>query len=265
MDKKIIIVGYGIVGTAEYDRLFEKYHPDVLDLKFAMIDHVQMSFELGLEEIKHIKYDLAIIAVPTPLDQKSGILDCHYVEEAIQEVNANIYLVKSTTKVGYCDYLATQTGKRIVHSPEHSGITQHSNNFSYDFTILGGDTEDCQVVQEIYQEIFDARHIFRYLTRSESEASKFVVNCYLPNNVSFWDSIWESCNKLGICFENVREAALLDQRIPRPHSAVYPSHPYCDSPCFNKDEISFANQADNEYLKTSYNYNEKMKKKYKKD
>jgi len=257
------------LGKLEYDVLFERYTPDILDLNGSMLfstgKQELLKFEDALERIKDVEYDLAIVAVPTPYDKESGVLDCHLVYDAINEVNAKIYLIKSTVNVGYCDYLVEQTSKHIIHSPEHSGATQHCNNFSYDFTILGGDVEDCQKVQEIYQEVFDARHIFRYVTRKEAEAAKLTENAYLANTVSFWTSIWEGCQKLGICFENVREATLLDERIPRPHSAVYPSHPYWDSHCFNKDERAYANQTDNEYLKSTYKYNEMMKKKYKKD
>ena len=42
-----------------------------------------------------------------------------------------MYLIKSTVAVGTCDKIAMDTGKRIVHSPEHSGATQHCNNFEY--------------------------------------------------------------------------------------------------------------------------------------
>jgi len=266
-NKKIIVIGYGIVGKLEYNILFNKYVPDVLDLEFAIINGEFKTQKIteSINELKTTNYDLAIVAVPTPYDEKIGLLDCHLVYDAVQEVNAKIYLIKSTTNIGYCDYLALQTGKHIIHSPEHSGATQHCNNYNYPFTILGGDVEDCQVVQEIYQEIFDARHIFRYVTRKEAEAAKLTENAYLANTVSFWTSIWEGCQKLGICFENVREATLLDERIPRPHSAVYPSHPYWDSHCFNKDEPAYANQTENEYLKNTYRYNEMMKEKYKKD
>jgi len=265
--KNIIIIGNGIVGKLEYNVLYDTYFPDILDLGYLIKDgNIKcQSIEKSVEELKDIEYDLAVIAVPTPFDPSTGLLKCDYVEDAVNEVNAKIYLIKSTTNVHFCDYLATKTGKRIVHSPEHSGATQHCNNFTYNFTILGGDNKDCSEIQEIYQEIFDARHEFIYLTRAEAETSKFVENCYLPNNVSFWDSIWESCNTLNVCFEKVREAVLKDERIPRPHSAVYPSHPWWDSHCFNKDERAFANQSNNEYLKNTYEYNEKMKKKYKKD
>ena len=263
MNKRIIIVGYGVVGQLEYNVLREKYFPEILDLNQSFVNKTPMTFELALEEVKNITYDLAIVAVPTPYDENVGVLDCHLVYDAISEVNAKVYLIKSTTNIGYCDYLALQTGKHIVHSPEHSGATQHCNNFNYKFTILGGNVEDCQFVQEIYQEVYDARHIFRYVTRSEAESAKLVENAYLANTVSFWTSVWESCQNKNVCFENVREAVLLDPRIPRPHSAVYPSHPYWDSHCLNKDEIAYANQTDNEYLKNTYYYNEKMKRRYK--
>ena len=265
-DYKIIVIGYGIVGKLEYNVLFDRYVPDVLDLDFAIIDgefKVQ-KIAKSINELKNTNYDLAIVAVPTPYDENTGVLDCHLVEEAVNEVNADIYMIKSTTNLGYCDYLQLQTGKHIIHSPEHAGATQHCNNFEYNFTILGGDVEDCQKVQEIYQEIFDARHVFRYVTRKEAEAAKLTENAYLANNVSFWTSIWEGLTKQGICFENVRECVTMDPRISRAHSSVYPSHPYWDSHCFNKDMPAYANQIDNQYLKDSYKHNQEMKKKYKK-
>lgn len=187
--KRIVVVGFGVVGKLEYNVLFEKYSPDILDLNGSMLfstgNHELLKFEDALEKIKDVEYDLAIIAVPTPYDKESGVLDCHLVYDAIQEVNANIYIIRSTVNVGYCDYLVGQTGKHIIHSPEFYGATQHCNNYEFPFTILGGDVEDCQVVQEIYQEIYDARHIFRYVTRKEAETAKFVENCYLPTVVSF--------------------------------------------------------------------------------
>jgi len=264
-DYKIIVIGYGIVGKLEYKVLFSKYILDVLDLDFAVINGECKTQKIteSINELKNINYDLAIVAVPTPYDEQAEVLDCHLVYDAVKEVNADIYLIKSATNIGYCDYLQLQTGKHIVISPEHAGATQHCNNFEYNFTILGGDVEDCQKVQEIYQEVFDARHIFRYVTRREAEAAKLTENAYLANNVSFWTSIWKGLTEKGICFENVRECVTMDPRIPREHSAVYPSHPYWDSHCFNKDVLAYANQTDNQYLKDSYKNNQQMKDRYK--
>ena len=267
INKRIVIIGgNGIVGKIEYNTLYKKFLPDILDYSGSLFDGKQCSFNEAVENMQQVVYDLAIVAVPTPFDEKSGILDCHYVYDAVEEVNAKIYLVKSTTNIGYCKYLSLVTGKHIVHSPEFAGDTQHCNNFTYNFTILGGAVEDCQVIQEIYQEVYDATHIFMYLNQSESEYTKFLENGWLATNVGFWTHAWEGAQGFeDICFEKVRQAVLLDPRIPNTHSCVYPSHPYYVSKCFDKDVPADANQTNNQFLKDVVKNNEILKQKYRKD
>lgn len=101
INKRIVVVGgNGIVGKIEYNTLYKKYLPDILDYSGSIFDGAQMSFNEAVDYMQQIVYDLAIVAVPTPFDEKSGVLDCHYVYDAVQEVNAKIYLIKSTTNIG---------------------------------------------------------------------------------------------------------------------------------------------------------------------
>ena len=261
--QKIIVVGLGIVGKIEYDVLYKKFHPDFLDkAKESLIEGQFLSFDGALKKVKNIKYDLAIIAVPTPLVEETGKLDCSIVSEAIQEVNAEVYLVKSTLNVGYSNYLKKVTGKRIVHSPEYSGATQHCTNFEYNYTILGGDKKDCQYIQQIYQEVFDARHVFEFVDNSTAELIKLTENAWLATKVSFFNSIWEYCQEKNISYEEVRKCIVLDPRINPAHTFVYDKHPFWDSHCFNKDVPALANDSNNIILKTIVDYNNKMKEKY---
>lgn len=248
--EKILIVGYGIVGKLEY-KILEKLKPDIYD-----------KYNLEVNTKKDCCYDLAIISVPTPT--VDGLCDVSAVWDAINENDAKVYLVKSTVSVGTCDEIYKKTGKRIVHSPEHSGATQHCNNFDYNFTILGGDKSDCQFVQQIYQKVFDARHIFKFVDRKTSELSKYMLNSFLATKVSFCVSFWEICQKLGLSYEELRECFLLDSRIGRPHTFVYDNEPYWDSHCFNKDVPAIANQFESKILKNIVNYNNELKERYKK-
>jgi len=265
---KITVVGMGIVGKLEYDILKDKFDPDFHDkFKESKINgETYASPENDVIKkslLNKIKYDLAIIAVPTPLKEDNSELDCSIVEEAINSVKAEVYLIKSTLNVGFSQYLKDKTGKRIVHSPEYSGATQHCTNFEYNYTILGGDKKDCQYVQQIYQEVFDARHVFEFVDNSTSELIKLTENSWLATKVSFFNSIWEICQEKGIPYEEVRKCVVLDPRINPAHTFVYDKHPYWDSHCFNKDVPALANTFNNSILKEIVRYNNEMKDRYK--
>ena len=236
MGNKIIIIGYGVIGKLEY-KILEKLKPYIYD------KYNQSNNTANLEE----EYDFAIICVPTPL--KDNSCDTSEVWNAVNEVKAKIYIIKSTVAVGTCDKIAVATSKHIVHSPEHSGATQHCNNFEYNFTILGGDKKDCYKVQQMYQEVFDARHTFKVVDRQTSELSKYMLNSYLAMKVSFCSQFWKVCQELDIPYEELRECFTLDPRINSAHTFIYDEHPYWQSHCFDKDIPSIMNQFDMELLK----------------
>jgi len=91
------------------------------------------------------KYSIAFICVDTPKNEKS-LCDTTEVKNAIMENNADIFVLKSTILPGTVDKLCEETGKKVIFSPEYYGETQHCNNFTFDYTILGGDKVACRKV-----------------------------------------------------------------------------------------------------------------------
>lgn len=269
---KTVIVGMGIVGKNIYDELI-RLNPDYIDINTGSEIHLQdglprkMAFQQSIEHLKvnGIKYDLAIICVPTPLKDNKKDLNMSYVFDAINEVDADIYLIKST--IGVDDYYSIKysTKNRVVFSPEYYGNTQHNKNFEFNYTILGGDKEDCIQVQQILQKVYDARHTFRLVSPEVAIATKFMENSYLANIVSFCNQFYELCNKLGIDYEDVRECFILDPRVNPSHTFVYREHPYYESICLDKDVPTIANQYELELLQDMIKFNEKQKDKYKGD
>ena len=240
-----IIIGYGVVGHNLKEEL-AKLQPDVYD-KYLNI---------GTNEGFH---DVAFICVPTPL-KENGTLDMTEVFNAIYDNEADIYVIKSTVLVGTTDMLREVTGKNVVFSPEYYGGTQHCNNFDFPFTILGGERKDCIAVQQLLQNVYDARHVF-YLTDSKTaEICKFMENSWLAYKVTFCTEFYKIAEKFGVDYEVLRECFLLDPRVNRAHTFVYREHPYYSSHCLDKDVPSIANQADSELLKMVVEYNEKKKK-----
>ena len=239
-----LIIGCGVVGSNLYEEL-KPLNPDRCD-KYKSIRK------------KQSQHDVGFVCVDTPL--VDGVVDCSEVENAISENDCDVYVIKSTVFVGFVDYLKRKTGKRIVFSPEYYGGTQHCNNFDFNFTILGGDKKDCLAVQQILQNVYDARHTFRIVDSRTAEMAKFMENAWLAYKVNFCVEFAEAANKCGVNYEELRELFILDPRVSPAHTFVYNEHPYYDSHCLNKDVPSIANQFDMKTLKFIVDLNEARKK-----
>lgn len=245
--KSVLIVGYGVVGHNLAKEL-EKLQPDIYD-----------KCKIEANTKRNIKYDFCFICVDTPYISKENICDISQVKNAIYENNANIYIIKSTVLPQTTNTLALTYNKRIVFSPEYYGGTQHCNNFKFDFTILGGQKEDCLKVQQLLQEVYDARHIFRIIDSTTAELTKYMENSYLAMMNSFCVQFYNACNKLGIHYEDLRELFVLDPRINPSHTFVYDEHPYWDSHCLNKDVPAIAEFLDLELLQSIIQFNNRQK------
>lgn len=221
--KNSLIVGYGTVGHNLHKEL-NKLNPDIYD-----------KFKLEVNTKKNIKYDFCFICVNTPYIDENNVCDISQVKVALQENDADIYVIKSTILPGTVDKLKTEFKKRIIFSPEYYGGTQHCNNFNFDFTILGGEKTDCLKVQQLLQEVYDARHTFRIVDSKTAELCKYMENSFLATKVAFCVQFYEMCKQLGINYEELRELFILDPRVNPSHTFVYEEHPFYKSDCFDKD------------------------------
>ena len=214
MDRKAtLIIGYGIVGHNLAQEI-KNLEPDVFD-----------KYKMECNTKRDIKYDIAFICVDTPL-LSNYQLDITEVINAILENESEIYIIKSTCPVGTVDQLKQETGKRIIFSPEYYGATQHCNNFDFNFTILGGDKEDCVEVIQLLQHCYDGRHTFRMTDAKTAELVKFMENSYLATKVSFCNQFYNISQRYGISYEELRELFILDKRMGDSHTFVYKDKPY---------------------------------------
>ena len=239
----VLIIGCGVVGSNLYDEL-KSLNPDRCD-KYKRIQK------------KHAQHDVGFVCVDTPL--VNGSLNCSEVVNAINENDCDVYVIKSTVPVGFVDKIKEETGKRVVFSPEYYGGTQHCNNFDFNFTILGGSKKDCLAVQQVLQNVYDARHTFRIVDSRTAEMAKFMENAWLAYKVNFCVEFAEAAKQCGVEYEELRELFVLDPRVNASHTFVYNDHPYYDSHCLNKDVPSVANQFDMKTLKFIIELNDKRK------
>lgn len=165
--KKILIVGYGVVGS-NLARELDVLKPAIYD-KYKQIDTREEGY----------RYRVAFICVDTPYSPENPC-DVSEVIHAIRENDADVYVLKSTILPGTTDTLSRGMDKKIIFSPEYYGGTQHCNNFDFDFTILGGEKETCLKVIQILQRVYDGRHQFRITDAKNSRTGKIHGKC-LPH------------------------------------------------------------------------------------
>lgn len=245
-----LIIGYGTVGH-NLEKELSNIKPDIYD-----------KYNKKVDTRRNIKYDLCFVCVDTPMKDDYS-LDITEVKNAINENNGDIFIIKSTCPIGTVEKLKEETGKRIIFSPEYYGGTQHCNNFEFNFTILGGDKEDCLPVIQELQKCYDGRHTFRITDSKTAELVKFMENSFLATKVSFCNQFYNLCEKYNTSYEELRELFILDPRVNPSHTFVYKEKQYWDSHCLNKDVPHLAYSSNAELLKSICSFNEKQKEKEK--
>lgn len=232
----VLVVGCGVVGKNLVKEI-SALRPDIYDKYIPQYNTK-----------RDIVYDFAFICVNTPHTENADC-DLTAVKEAIRETNANIIILKSTVLPGTTDALREEFKRPIIFSPEYYGNTQHNRNFDFNFTILGGEKYYCKKVQQLLQNVYDARHTFRIVSSTTAEDVKYMENCYLAMINAFCTQFYEIAQKTGVDYEDLRELFILDPRVNPSHTFVYDEHPYYDSMCLNKDVFAIANKMDAKLLK----------------
>lgn len=242
----VLIIGVGTVG-GNLAKELAVLKPHLYD-KYKCIDTRQDG----------LRYDAAFVCVDTPMTEESAC-DLSEVRSAILENDAGVFVIKSTVLPGTTKQLADETGKNVIFSPEYYGGTQHCNNFSFPFTILGGKKEDCVKVVQILQHVYDGTHSFRITDSRTAELAKYMENAYLAMKVSFCQQFFDIAEKTGVCYEELRELFTLDPRVEASHTFVYRDRPYWDSHCLNKDVRTIAEAHDARLLLDIIEFNESRK------
>jgi UDP-glucose 6-dehydrogenase len=129
----ILIAGFGNVGKH-------------IKNEFADAE-IYDKFREEYKQLKNEKYDFCFVCVPTEF--VNGKIETSAVENVLQEVDAEIYIIKSAVPIGFC---SSVENKNIVYSPEFWGNTQHAKQ-EPDFLILSGSRTNTEKVAILYYTI----------------------------------------------------------------------------------------------------------------
>ena len=260
MSKKILLCGYGAIGSRMYPDYKALGDVTVYDPKFKNTkDLPGDNFYGDFDEIKKLgKFDFAILALPTPT--VNGQCDTSIVKNVIYDLKdvVDVIIVRSTVYVGFMDEIKKEVSN-VVFSPEFYGTTQHQ--VINDFLILAGDRDLTRKVAQLWwgAKKGDFKIKF-YDDMKTAELIKYMENCFLALKVVFCNSFYFACKKAGVEYDDVREGWLMDSRVNPSHTIVYDDHHFYDSHCFNKDVPAFANQFDDPLMKRVVEINDERRK-----
>ena len=255
----VLIIDFGVVGKNLYKEL-SVLDPDCID---------KYKHNAPAHPDSQKLYDIAFICVDTPFTSENPC-DRTEVYNAIEENKKylkpnGVFDIKSTVLPGTTDFINKNYGVNAIFSPEYYGGTQHCNNYTFDFTILGGEKEQCKKVVQALQKVYDGRHSFRIVDSRTAELVKYMENAWLATKVSFCSQFAEIAEQEGVNYEELRELFILDPRVNPSHTFIYDEHPYWESHCLDKDVPAIALEEDAWFLNAVCRYNEYRKKKISKE
>lgn len=210
-EKKIGIVGIGMVGGA-LKRYFEKQGIEVLCYDKGK--------NMGsLEEVNEA--DIVFVCVPTPFDKEKGF-DSSFVEETCRNLQGEkVIVIKSTVVPGTTEKLQKKyPHHKFLFNPEFLTEITAEQDMSYpDRQIVGYTDRSYNVAGEIMQ-LLPLAPFERIMPATEAEMVKYFGNTWFAVKVIFANQMYDLCDKIGLDYDRVMEAASADKRVGRSHLKV---------------------------------------------
>ncbi len=215
---KIGVIGVGIVGGATA-KVLGKAHEIFLYDKFKN----EYNSEENLKKLI-LNSEIIFICVPTPM-KITGEIDYSSIDSSIEqiireamEINRNpqdiLIVIRSTAVSGSTDKLSWKYPLRFAFNPEFlrekHAVEDMENT---DRIVIGAnDEKSIRQLEDVYKPIFpNAKYVI--VTRKEAEMIKYVANITLAGQISLANEIYQICKAVGVNYNIIKEAILLDKRI----------------------------------------------------
>lgn len=232
MQAKAVVVGLGHVGTqlvgllntsdwavVAYDKKSASPYPeeDVRDADLVAVCVNAQNKDCGGQDLTDIK--LALERIP----------------------RGKLVVLRSTLLPGTADRLRSDYGHQLISWPEFFGETPYANHYWPDstgqvpFQIVGGEPADRRLFNDALSETFGPEPVIHYCSNVEAEIIKYMENAFLALKVGFVNEFYSLAEALSADWYSVREGWLLDPRINRSHTAVFPHSRGFGGRCLPKD------------------------------
>lgn len=215
---KIGVIGNGFVGSAVANG-FAAHNVKVFD----------KNPDLSLNSLNEVlQQDFVFVCVPTPMKDVMGS-ECNLsiIESCfsdIESVGSNAtFIIKSTTPIGTTARLQeAHPSIDIVHSPEFLTAKFAKEDFI---------NSDRHIVGYVKNRIIGDKILTLFKTTfpntpcllmksDESEAVKYIANCFFATKVSFFNESFLLTEKLGLNWSSIINGVMGDKRIGHSHFRV---------------------------------------------
>ena len=231
---KIGIAGCGIVGSSTIEIL--KGHHELYPYDKYKTGSVRGVVLVGMETVVE-NSEVIFVSVPTPM-KISGEIDLSAINDTAQEISdlhlmgspdkSKVICIRSTAVSGTTDSLELKFGHknlRFAFQPEFLTEANYIEDAKHpDRIVIGAnERETALTIKKIYDEagfFLDSKIPCLITDTKTSELIKYSNNAFFSCKISFCNEIYNICKHLGIEYETVRKALLLDKRIGKSHTLV---------------------------------------------
>ncbi len=229
-DIKVGIIGYGVIGST-----FSQWLKEHTQCHQAISDPPK-----GInEDLTDCKVFFVGIHIPTEAD---GTQDLTLLKQIISNLPKAPVFIRTTLLPGTADMLTKELNRPVYFMPEFlTERTAYADFCSQDVVITG----ECELMDAIF---VNKKRL--YMSNIEAELTKYAHNVFGAVAVTYFNGIYDLCQKAGAEYEKVRQGLLLSGYIAPTHSHVPgPDGKFgYGGKCFPKDVNAFTQYSKNSPL-----------------
>jgi UDPglucose 6-dehydrogenase len=221
--KKIGVMGLGMVGGSVARYFEEQGHV----MGQSLFGYDPGKNQLDIDRL-NAEAEVVFIAVPTPynVDPKSGIVghDLSYVRDALSKLTGSkTVVIKSTVLPGTTDDMSKAfPTHRVLFNPEFLTEVTADNDMRHpDRQIVGYTTDESFRVSKDVMSLLPLAPFERIMKAKDAEMVKYYGNTWFSAKVVFANQMFDLCQKIGVDYDIVKEAAAADKRIGPTHLEIF--------------------------------------------
>ena len=203
---EIGIIGLGIVGSA------------------CQAGFQHCGFNVTVHDIKLntavtdvLATEIVYVCVPTP-SESDGSCDTTIVEQVIHDLKQNDYqgiiAIKSTVEPGFTERMIAKYDDRILFVPEFLKERSAEYDFIFDQQLLLVGTNNAVHYYTVVRSHGALPKSTKRISPTEAELMKYYHNVFNATRVVFANIFYELANSLGADYSHVKEAFLINSKLP---------------------------------------------------